>query len=188
MKYQTHYFDKPGPQNTEQTLQIVQEWADMLGTKTVILPTTTGETAVNALERLNFHHVIAVSHVCGCKTPDVQELLPENRSRIEALGGTVLTAQHALGGVGRAVRNKLNTYQIDEIMAYTLRTMGQGMKVAVEIALMAADAGLVRTDTDALVIGGTGRGADTAAMIQPANAHRFFDLKIRGVLCKPWSF
>lgn len=188
MKYQTEYFENPGPQNTEQTLRIVQEWADMLDTKTILVPTTTGATAVQALELLRFHKVIAVTHVAGCKNENEQELLPENRNKIEALGGTVLTAQHALGGVGRAVRNKLGTYQIDEIMAYTLRTLGQGLKVAVEIALMAADAGLVRTDADALVLGGTGRGADTAAVIQPANAHRFFDIKIRGILCKPWMF
>jgi hypothetical protein len=124
----------------------------------------------------------------GFRKENEQELLPEHKNRIEALGGKVLTAQHALGGVGRAVRNKLGTYQVDEIMAFTLRTLGQGMKVAVEIALMAADAGLIRTDEDVIAIGGSGKGADTAAVIQPANAHQFFNLKIRGILCKPWNF
>ena len=43
--------------------------------------------------------------------------------------------------MGRAVRKKLGTYELEEIIAYTLRVFGQGAKVAVEIALMAADAG-----------------------------------------------
>ena len=65
--------------------------------------------------------------------------------------------------------------------------MGPGLKVAVEIALMAADAGLVRTDEDIISIGGTGRGADTAAVIRPANVSRFFDLRVKTILCKPWD-
>ena len=188
MKYQTLYFDKPGPQNTEETLTLVQEWADMLGTKTIVLPTTSGETAVKALERMRYHDVVAVSHSMGFRKENEIELLEENRTQIEALGGRVLTCQHALGGIGRAVRFKFNTYQLDEIVAHVLRTLGQGVKVAVEIAIMAADAGMVRTDTDIIVLGGSGKGVDTAAVIQPANAHRFFDLKIRGILCKPWHF
>jgi hypothetical protein len=70
-------------------------------------------------------------------------------------------------------------------MAYALRIFGEGMKVACEIALMAADAGLVRTDEEVIAIAGTGRGADTAVVLVPANAHTFFDLRILEILCKP---
>lgn len=59
------------------------------------------------------------------------------------------------------------------------------MKVAVEITLMAADAGLIRTDQEAIAIAGTGKGADTALVLKPANAQTFFDLEIREILCKP---
>jgi len=70
----------------------------------------------------------------------------------------------------------------------TLRLFGQGTKVAVELPLMAADAGLVRTDEDVISIGGTGRGADTALVIQPANSFNIFDLKVKAVICKPAVF
>jgi len=66
--------------------------------------------------------------------------------------------------------------------------MGEGTKVCVEIVLMAADAGLIPVDKDVIAIAGTGRGADTALRIKPANAARFFDLKIREVLAKPTNF
>jgi hypothetical protein len=60
--------------------------------------------------------------------------------------------------------------------------------VAIELALMAADAGLVRTDEDVISIGGTGRGADSALLIQPANSFNFFDLKVKEIICKPRIF
>jgi hypothetical protein len=107
---------------------------------------------------------------------------------LQNLGVRVLTCQHAFGGVGRGVRNRLGTYQVDEIMAYTLRTFGQGTKVAIEMALMAADAGLVRTDEDVISIGGTESGADTALVIKPANSSRVFEMKVREIICKPANF
>jgi hypothetical protein len=87
--------------------------------------------------------------------------------------------------VGRAVRKKLKTYQVDEIMAFTLRTFGEGIKVAIEIALMAADVGLVSTKVPCISIGGTAEGADAALVLIPANAQTFFDLRILEVLAKP---
>ena len=132
--------------------------------------------------------IIAVTHVTGFAKPNDQELSEENRGILQNLGVQVLTCQHAFGGVGRGVRNKLGTYQVDEVMAYTLRTFGQGTKVAIEMALMAADAGLVRTDKDVISIGGTESGADTALVIKPANSSRVFEMKVREIICKPANF
>ena len=66
--------------------------------------------------------------------------------------------------------------------------MGEGTKVCVEIVVMAADAGLIPVDKDVIDIGGTGRGADTAMVIKPANASKFFNLKIRETIAKPRDF
>jgi hypothetical protein len=66
--------------------------------------------------------------------------------------------------------------------------MGQGTKVCVEITLMATDAGLIPVEKDVVAIAGTGKGADTALRIKPANAARLFDLKIREVIAKPNDF
>ena len=93
--------------------------------------------------------------------------------------------QHAFGGVGRAVRKKLGTYEVDEIMAFTLRTFGEGIKVAIEIALMAADAGMVSIQSPCISIGGTATGVDAALVLIPANAQNFFDLRVLEILAKP---
>jgi hypothetical protein len=107
-----------------------------------------------------------VSHSTGLKGPNMQELTDENKEAILAGGANLLTCQHAFGGVNRAIRRKLDTFQVDEIIAYTLRIFGEGMKVVCEISLMAADAGLIRTGEPVLAIAGTGSGADIATLSQ----------------------
>ena len=64
---------------------------------------------------------------------------------------------------------------------------GQGTKVAVEISIMAADSGNL-SGNDIVSIGGSGRGADAALIIKPANQSDLFDLKIREIVCKPREF
>jgi hypothetical protein len=179
------HFGKPGKDNTERVLQVAKARAEQLGIQSVVVATTRGQTGLRATEAFRGCNVVLVTHSTGFKEPNSQELTEENRRAIEANGGRILTCQHAFGGVGRAVRKKLQTYELEEIVAYTLRIFGEGMKVVCEIALMAADAGLIRAGEPAIAIAGTGRGADTAVVLRPANAQTFFDMRIMEVLCKP---
>jgi hypothetical protein len=179
------YFTQAGPQNTDRTLELARARAETLGIRKVLVASTGGSTGAQAARILRGFDVIVVTHSTGFHAPDTQKLTPENRAAIEAAGATILTCQHAFGGVGRAVRKKLGTYQVDEIMAFTLRTFCQGMKVVAEICLMAADAGLVRTDQPVIAVAGSGRGADTAALLMPANAQTFFDLRFLEIICMP---
>ncbi len=182
---QTTYFDQPGPKNTTRTLEIARRRAEELGLDTVLVASTRGQTGARAAQIFQDQEVVVVSHSTGFGEPNVQELAEENRIAIEDAGATILTCQHAFGGVNRAVRKHLGTYLTDEIIAYTLRTFGQGTKVCLEIALMAADAGLVTVGEPCIAIAGTGRGADTAITLIPANAQQFFDLRVMEVLAKP---
>lgn len=179
------YFTNPGPNNTERTLRLAKERADLLGLRTVVVASTTGDTGLAAVRLFEGYNVVVVTHSAGYQQPNVQEGPPERMDEIRAHGAHILTCQHAFGGVGRAVRIKLGTYELDEIIAYTLRLFGQGMKVACEVTLMATDAGLVHAGDDVLVIGGTGRGADTAVILRAANAMRFFDLGVQEIVCMP---
>jgi hypothetical protein len=179
------YFEKPGQANTTQTMALARQRAQELGIKSVMVATTSGATALEAARVFQGFSLVAVTHSTGFSGKDAQELLPDHKAELEKLGVKILTCQHALGGVNRAVRFKLKTYQLDEIIAYTLRTMGQGFKVCLETALMAADAGLVSVKQEALCIGGTGSGADTAVVLTPVNAQDFFDLKVHEIICKP---
>lgn len=185
MESKTVYFDNPGSENTEAVLRIARQRAEELGIKNIVVASTRGDTAVRAMDAFQGLRVIVVSHVTGLREVNIQEFTEENRQIVESKGGVILTAAHAFSGVSRALRTKFNTVAIGDIIANTLRVFGDGLKVACEIALMAADAGLVRTDEDIIAIGGTSRGADTAIVLRPVNAHNFFDLKVKEVLCKP---
>ncbi len=182
---ETFYFETPGPQNTEKTLKLAMIRAKSLGTTDIIVASTKGETGLKAAEIFKGYNLVVVTHSTGFRELDFQEMPQKRKEEIETKGIKVLTCQHAFGGVNRAVRKKLGTYELDEIIAYVLRTFGEGMKVAVEITLMAVDAGLIRTDKEAITIAGTGQGADTALVVKPANSQNFFDLEIREILCKP---
>jgi len=179
------YFEKEGKDNTERTLQIARKRAGELDINQIIIASTTGETGIKAIDIFKDYNPIIVTHSTGFSAPNQQELTDENRKILKDEGFQILTSQHAFGGLGRAVRKKLNTYELEEIIAYTLRIFGEGMKVACEITLMAADAGLIRTDRETIAIAGTDRGADTAIILKPANAQTFFDMKVKEILCKP---
>jgi hypothetical protein len=179
------YFSKPGRENTQRTLEIAARRADELNVRHVVVATTSGETGLMATRLFQSKNLVIVTHSTGFLKPGLQELIPELRKKIEETGAKVLTCQHAFGGVGRAVRKKLGTYELEEIVAYTLRIFGEGTKVAVELALMAADAGLIPTSEPCIAVGGTAQGADTAILLKPANAQTFFDAKIMEILAKP---
>ncbi len=185
MELKTVYFANPGSENTDEVLHIAKQRAEELGIKTILVASTRGDTAVKAVEILGGIKVIAVSHSTGFHEPNTQAFTEENRKIVESNGGIVLTTTHAFAGVSRAMRDKFNTYVIGDIIASTLRIFGHGMKVVCEIALMAADSGLVRTDEDVIAIAGRSRGADTAVVLTPVNSQDFFDLKVKEILCKP---
>ena len=179
------YFAETGPHNTARTLELASARAHALGIRHALVASTSGSTGVRAAQEMQPMQVIVVTHSTGFQEPDKQELTRENRAAIEAAGAEILTCQHAFGGVGRGVRTKLRTYEIDEIIAFTLRTFCEGIKVAAEMSLMAADAGLVSTSEPVIAVAGTGSGADTAAILLPSNAQTFFDLRFLEIICMP---
>ncbi len=126
-----------------------------------------------------------MTHTSGFLGPGTQELTNENRGKIEKLGGKIFTGTHAFGGLARAVRTTFSTYVLGDFVANTLRMFGQGTKVAIEITMMAADAGLVTPEEDVIAIAGTGRGADTALVVKPAYTHDAFALRVKEIICKP---
>lgn len=181
------YFSSPGEENTDIVLTLAKKRAEELGIKDIVVASTRGFTGAKASEIFKGYNLVVVTHHAGFREPGRQELLEENRRIIEANGGKIFTGTHIFAGVERAIRSKFNTAYPAEIMAQTLRLFGEGMKVAVEIIAMAADAGLIPVDRDVISIAGTGRGADTAIVIQPANSSRIFDMIIKEIIAKPRS-
>jgi hypothetical protein len=181
------YFDKPGKINTEKTLKLAYERGKALGIKEVAVASSKGDTAKKALEIFEGFKVVVVTYHCGFTEP-FKVVMPDSaRKCIEDNGAVVVSATHALSGVERSIANKFGGIYPALLIAETLRLFGQGVKVAVEISIMAADAGALSGE-DIIAVGGTNKGADSALVLKPASQSDLFNMRIREIICKPRSF
>lgn len=182
----TVYWSQKGPANTDQTISLAVKRAQELGIEHIVVASCSGETAKKLVGKIP--HLVCVTHHVGYAGPGVDEMPLSVREELASQGVKILTTTHLMGGLDRAVRNKFGGVYPAEIIAQTLRMLGQGLKVCVEIAVMALDAGLIPAGREVIAIGGTARGADTAAVILPAHSNHFFDTKIKEIICKPREF
>jgi uncharacterized protein len=175
------YFEKAGRANTETVLRLAGERARARGIKTVVLASTKGDTAREAarLWAGTGIRIVAVPHQFG----------------FFAMAGDKFPAELVaeLRGQGHAVHFATMLFHTEEFyrseapraMADLLRTFCQGMKVCVEIVLMAADGGQVAIGEQVVVVAGTGRGADTAVVALASTSTHIADLHITEIICKP---
>jgi hypothetical protein len=182
------YFDRAGEHNTEAALRIAVEEAEKRGIRHMVVASTWGDTGLQAAKLLEGKGIalVVVSHNTGFSEEGGQEFDQEKKAQIEQLGGTVYTGTMVLRNLGTAIRS-VQSYSQQDLVANTLRMFGQGVKVCVEIAAMAADAGLIPCE-DCIAVAGTGRGADTVAVIRANSSNNFFQIKVREILAKPRDF
>jgi hypothetical protein len=174
------YFEEPGPANTEITLRLAVERAKARSIKKVVMASTRGETAQLAAKTWagNGIKIVAVPHQYGFISP---------QQRFPADLVTELAKQGHAVHFGTMLFHTERLYGMDtpKVMADLLRTFCQGMKVCVEITLMAVDGGKVAPGEQVVVIAGTGRGADTAIVAIAAPSTRLAELHITEIICKP---
>jgi hypothetical protein len=187
MQEEPMYFEHPGKENTIETLNWVKERATELGVHEIVLPSTSGATAFQALEVLAGFNLTVVTYHCGFKEPFKAVMPAEARAELESQGAKVVSATHALSGVERSLAKKFSGSYPVLLIAQTLKLFGQGTKVAVEVAIMAADAGAL-TGKDIIALGGSSKGVDTALVLKPTNQSNLFDMRIREIICKPRNF
>jgi len=179
------YFAKPGPDNTDRTVELALKRANELNIKNIVVASNSGATAEKFLDKgLN---VICVTHQVGFRNPGEDEMALETRKELSEKGVKILTTTHLLGGVGRAVRNKFGGLYPGEMVAHSLRMLGQGVKVGLEISVMALDSGLIPYGEDIIAVGGAGKGADTAIVVRPEHSQNIFSSRIKEIVCKPAS-
>lgn len=187
MKLETLAFEEVGPQNTAATLEISLQRALALGIKQVVVASSHGDTALAAAKLFGPHGIKTIAVSIGHSWESVGWCMtPAEKARVEAAGVIALTGIHALGdGIGSAFSEKHGGRAPEEIVRETLYTFSQGMKVAVECLLMAAEAGLLAMDQEAIAIAGTGGGADTSIVCWPAYPRTFLSFQVREILAKP---
>jgi hypothetical protein len=186
MREETTYFLGFGIANTDETLRIAKARAEKAGIKTFILASTYGHTIRKALEL--FKGSDARFIVVGGKA----KTFPADLSEALAAGG------HHL------VFNDNHELKYPDIAWWILRNFSEGMKVCVQMTLIASDLGILPVGEEAIAIAGTGRqdfpeggGADTAIIMEGVTGDEFFKpslteierkrkgRRIKEILCKP---
>jgi hypothetical protein len=117
------YFEQRGKVNTRRVLELARQRAQELGIREVVVPTTGGATGILAAGELQGLDVVIVTHSAGYAEPGSMEAPASAIAEMRAKGARVHTATHAFGGVGRSVRRKFQTWQVEEIIAQTLKRL-----------------------------------------------------------------
>lgn len=186
------YFNAPGRANTSDTLALARRRAQDLGLRHVVVASTTGRTGVLAAEMFadTGIEVIVVSEHYGYKNEGEWFMKDEYLSRLKELNVRVMTQSHALSGVERSISKKIGgSSRVEAIAEAFRRLLGVGVKVCVEITIMAADSGFIPAgpEVEVIAVGGMAGGADTAVVVRPAHMSNFFDLEVREIICMPRS-
>ncbi|MEJ2164084.1 MAG: pyruvate kinase alpha/beta domain-containing protein [Desulfobacterales bacterium] len=174
------YFEKPGKENTPEVLNLVLEAAESTNIRKIVIASTTGETAKSAAAAVAGKDMtlVVVPWQFGFKgkeNPFPQELVKELRANAHSVYfGTMLFHTTDL--------YHSNTPQA---LADILRGFGQGMKVCLEIIMMACDGGCIGIGEKVIAVGGTRSGADTAVLATAAPSTRVTSLRIHEIICKP---
>lgn len=178
------YFDSPGKMNSKDSAALALVAAVEKNIKHIVVASSRGDTA-RLLTNTSEINIICVTHANGYPDAGKSEMSQEIRNELVDLGIKVLTTTHVLSGAERGVSKAFGGAYPIEIIAHSLRMLGQGTKVCVEVSIMALDAGLIPYGEPIIAIGGSGKGADTAVIITPSHASSIFETKIHEIICKP---
>jgi len=174
------YFENQGQENTKKVIELALQRAKDRKINKIVLASTRGGTAEFFLEKIKGTDIqlIVVPWQYGFKkegNPFPLELAEKLRSDKHVVHfGTMLFHTDRLYGT-----------ETPQALANILRIFGQGIKVVVEIIIMACDGGCIEVGEKVIAVSGTHVGADTAVVATAANSNRINTLKINEIICKP---
>jgi hypothetical protein len=173
------YFEKPGKENTTDVIRLIKERTQARGIKKVVLASTRGDTAKVAAESFKDTGlqlvIIPWQYGFSDTQPFPQELVAEiQRKGHRVHFGTMLFHTEDLYGA-----------KTPQVMANLLRIFGQGIKVCVEIILMACDGGCIEIGEEVIAAAGSGAGMDTAVVATASPSTQMRGLRIHEIICKP---
>jgi hypothetical protein len=184
---QIFYFEKKGEINTDKAIDIALHYCEERKVEKIVVASSTGKTALKLQAKARPSlEIIAVTYSAGSKFREAVEEFNKNRRALEEKKIRIVRGLHALSATEKGFENKYKNGLLPlNIVADTLRMFSQGMKVCVEVGIMAAEHGFISPDEDIVAMGGTAHGADTAVVMRTAYAASIFDTKIKAVLCMP---
>ncbi|NMM64955.1 hypothetical protein HBE96_20400 [Clostridium sp. P21] len=180
MEVKTVYFENVKDDNTIETFKLAEERLRVLGIKKLVLASTTGSTAKRAMyffkdkgvQLIVIPHQYDFNRKENAFPKELVKTLKENGHEVHF--GTMLF--HT---------DKLYSSNVPMIIANFLRRFCEGVKVCYEIVLMASDACLLTNGEKVIAVAGTGKGSDTALVMQAASTRNLEKLRVNEIICKP---
>ena len=174
------YFEDTRADNTETTFRLVRERLNTLGIKKLVLASTTGTTARRALDFFKDQGVKLIV------VPHQYDFVRKENPFHADLAKRIREAGHEVH-FGTMLFHTEDLYQsaTPTLMANLLRCFSQGVKVCFEIVMMATDGGHLTNGEKVIAMAGTGRGSDTALVMQAASSRSIKKLRVNEIICKP---
>ena len=190
------YFGHPGIENTGKVVEVVAQRLAEGDIHTAVVASTSGYTTLAFAEALR-------------EQPDVTLIHMGHGARVREWGAEYPTlepdAKRTLAEQGVIIADRVSyvfhnsvlefsRWKVpgpEEIVRDTLYAFSQGLKVAVEVALMAVASGFLEPFQDVVAVGGSDRGADTAIVVRATYPNYVLSkeaekrLRIREILCMP---
>jgi hypothetical protein len=198
-------FERPGPINTAEVIQILSETNQKLNY--LVVASVTGDSAVKAAERVKNHKIVCVTCPQGmawevnamnadlfAQIPELRArrdawlkqkldrvpmgVTEENQKKLIAAGVEIVKGTIPLFGPSFSMRLHLRKTTSLDIVAKTLELISTGTLVCLESVLMATDAGIIPEDELVYVCAGTEMGLDTAWIVKScASANMYHPTK-----------
>jgi len=196
IKRQVYYFDEPGEGNTQLVIEAVAQRLKGGGINQVVVASTSGETAAKFARNLKGKAEI----ICVSEAPYRRErgtrwpcLKQKFRKELDRLGAAIIDRAPEIFHHSVLEAARWSDAFPERMVRETLYCFGQGMKVAVEVALVAVSCGYVTPFQDVIGVGGSGSGADTAIVLRATYPACLFDrdpakrLEIKEIIAMPIS-
>jgi hypothetical protein len=191
------YFDEPGPQNTEDVIETVAKRIKATGIGCVVVASHSGATALKFSEKLR-NNKLKAKVLCVTSGParkrkgkDWPSINQEMRKKL--IDSDVIIVERAMNVFEEPFveDSRWPSLTPGHIIREVFYALGQGFKVAVEVALMAVVSGYLEPMQEVIAVGGTGKGCDTAIIMKTIFPQTFFSndpngrLEIREVIAMP---
>jgi len=183
----TVYFEKAGPSNADLVLDAVKGRVQDGGIKAVIVPVTTGKTAALFSSGLG-----ELSPVVAISEDDASSVARHVTDQMADAGVFDKLVERQLRSVlFRSYREKAQDASITRRDAFDITLLplsgknwsvvreilyafGHGMKVAIEVSIVAVDLSRVAPYARIIAVGGTHQGADTAIVVRASPQREAF--------------
>ncbi len=161
------YFEKAGPQNTSAVIGLMKEKALEAKPAAVVVASTSGKTGLEAAR------AFAGTGIRLLVVPFQKRMADKHNWHLDSDLKKQCLKSGAVFLPEEPECKMLDDERNDLIRGWYC--MGQGVKVALQVATMCVDTGLIHEGTTVLSCGGTGEGADAAVLMTAfgfENAHK----------------